>query len=141
MQIECRTTSLLDCYAEMQLILCKDTRIILILTFWEENIIPFIPQRQHAYDKLFAVGCGAVEVLVAHEDRGRQGLDGTGCTLRKNYRLLHRCTGKREARENEITSQVGRTLQQVCKKTGKPYNPLIIASISLELPHSLNILL
>ena len=25
MQIECRTTSLLDCYAEMQLILCKDT--------------------------------------------------------------------------------------------------------------------
>ena len=24
MQIECRTTSLLDCYAEMQLILCKD---------------------------------------------------------------------------------------------------------------------
>ena len=23
MQIECRTTSLLDCYAEMQLILCK----------------------------------------------------------------------------------------------------------------------
>ena len=25
MQIECRTTSLLGCYAEMQLILCKDT--------------------------------------------------------------------------------------------------------------------
>ena len=25
MQIDCRTTSLLDCYAEMQLILCKDT--------------------------------------------------------------------------------------------------------------------
>ena len=25
MQIECRTTSLLDCYAEMQLILCKGT--------------------------------------------------------------------------------------------------------------------
>ncbi len=27
MQIECRTTSLLDCYAEMQLILCKGKKI------------------------------------------------------------------------------------------------------------------
>ena len=30
MQIECRTTSLLDCYAEMQLIFCKDNAFILI---------------------------------------------------------------------------------------------------------------
>ena len=27
-QIECRTTSLLDCYAEMQLILCKGNNLI-----------------------------------------------------------------------------------------------------------------
>lgn len=31
MQIECRTTSVLDCYAEMQLILYKDNHIILTL--------------------------------------------------------------------------------------------------------------
>jgi len=46
MQIECRTSSLLECFAEMQLILCKDKKII-----WKTN-----EMRTKIFERKFPVG-------------------------------------------------------------------------------------
>ena len=68
MQIECRTSSLLECYAEMQLILCKDNanernesllsncRVQLILCKDKKNIWKTNEMRTKIFERKFPVG-------------------------------------------------------------------------------------
>ena len=68
MQIECRTSSLLECYAEMQLILCKDNanernesllsdcRVQLILCKDKKKIWKTNEMRTKIFERKFPVG-------------------------------------------------------------------------------------